>query len=78
MAVFGFIRLLCGLDRSGADGAVFLCKKPAVLPPVILFIFLFLFFGSLVFSLFSVLIAVIGLGVKGGDITLVVIFDLYL
>ena len=56
----------------------FLCKKPAVLPPVILFIFLFLFFGSLVFSLFSVLIAVIGLGVKGGDITLVVIFDLYL
>ena len=57
---------------------LFLCKKPAVLPPVILFIFLFLFFGSLVFSLFSVLIAVIGLGVKGGDITLVVIFDLYL
>ena len=27
---------------------------------------------------FSVLIAVIGLGVKGGDITLIVIFDLYL
>ena len=38
-------------------------------------IFVLWFFG---FQSFSVLIAVVGLGVKGGDITLVVIFDLYL